>query len=280
MQVPFCEKSLPVYEADNGRGIPSLYSSEQKRRAAELVAHDELKDVAIALEVGISPRCLYKWKRDPGFREMVAGYTKEYHQGLRAVSQHRSTWRRDVSGQAREKVLQALRTLALHRGRIAERLLDAAPLLRSAAGGKIPEEVRDEFEQVGKLLDLLRIGAGAEKTQDLSRRIYTMCVPLIRGGVPRGWRPGWPSYLRQKLWEAVKSLTTGQGDLRERLFYASQSLGTPMERLESLPVIQTDWAWVDTLLRSKPTVELTSEECDQLASRIFNMVVKTGAWEP
>lgn len=56
----------------------------QRERAAELLAHDKRSDGAIAAEVGITPRQLWRWKNDPAFAERVRERAEAITAELRA----------------------------------------------------------------------------------------------------------------------------------------------------------------------------------------------------
>ena len=58
--------------------------SRKSRLAAELVAEDELTDAEIAERVGIGPRTLYRWKRDPVFVAEVEKRVEEFGRVVRS----------------------------------------------------------------------------------------------------------------------------------------------------------------------------------------------------
>ena len=59
--------------------------TEQKEKAATLLAQDDLTDVEIAERVAVSPRALYQWKARSEFRERVTSNVEALRQAALSV---------------------------------------------------------------------------------------------------------------------------------------------------------------------------------------------------
>jgi hypothetical protein len=266
-----------------------MYRLETKRRAAELVAKDAINDADIAQQCRISPRCLYNWKRQTEFQTWIESYASLSpptealpDQGFKTreskTRRRQSQRRAGVSPYLRDKLLEVLRTLAIGKGRIEERVLSAAPRLHEAELLEVPRKIYPAFRAVLSLLPPNSAGCVApQDLTDVADRIYEICVPVLELPVESGSNVRGSWYWQQLLWEAWKSLILGPADIWERLDFAWLSVAQAAN-MKAPRAVDAEMHSLRRFVGDRSIDELTPEECEQLTRNIFEICVVTRAW--
>jgi len=88
--------------------VPDKDATAQKRKAAELLALDELSDQQIADAVGVTKRTITRWKHLPLVKQIIAEATKEIGEAIRAEGIREKQFRL-AAQEERWRDLEALR---------------------------------------------------------------------------------------------------------------------------------------------------------------------------